>query len=165
MIGLAPVTSVLYSPSASRSFFQSTPRGGEIWRTAAVREGEKEGISSVGGFGLDKSAEARSLVCCPPLLSPSFFDPCTRSEVTLFGIGKWKSKEAPSPLRRLPPLSPSRPLPLPSISRFESKNTRAPKPINCLRGARGKGIEAFSEISTQQGKGGRTTTQRPDIQT
>ena len=49
-------------------------------------------------------------------------------------------------------------LSLPSISRFESKNTRrAPKPINCLRGAsqrarrRGKGIEAFSEISTQQG--------------
>ena len=37
---------------------------------AAVAEEEKEGISSVGGFGLDKSADARSFAAHLSLLYP-----------------------------------------------------------------------------------------------
>ena len=45
---------------------------------------EKEGIRSVGGFGLDKRALLSAIL------------EREEGEVTLFGIGKWRSKEAPS---------------------------------------------------------------------
>ena len=72
--------------SAIRSFFQSTPRRGEIWRWQRMRgRKRRHPIRSVGGFGLDKRA----------LLSALLVER-EEGEVTLFGIGKWRSKEAPS---------------------------------------------------------------------
>ena len=118
---VSPLPLFFFPRSAIRSFFQSTPRRGEIWRWQRMRgRKRRHPIRSVGGFGLDKRALPSS-----PLLSAILVER-EEGEVTLFGIGKWRSKEA------LSFFSPS----LPSISRFESKNTRrAPKPINCLRGA------------------------------
>ena len=112
---VGPLPPFFFPRPAIRSFFQSTPRRGEIWRWQRMRgRKRRHPIRSVGGFGLDKRA----------LLSAILVER-EEGEATLFGIGKWRSKEAPSFSS-----------PLPSISRFESKNTRrAPKPINCLRGA------------------------------
>ena len=169
MIGLARVTSVPSLPlslplplssSLCLSFFLSidAPR----WRDmAAAAEEEKEGISSVGGFGLDKSADARSLLPTSPLSPPSSILELKAKRSNPFWDWKMEEQRGPfvSPSSPLPPQSAS-----PSISRFESKNTRsrAPKPINCLRGE-GKESRRFrrSRRDKRDREGGRTT-QRPD---